>query len=380
MKLEEITLKKHLKISNDPNVIVIGPYPPPYGGVATFIKNLMNQDAISRYYNLKLYETGKKSKKVPTIIQAIIETYLIIKYISLSEFKNINIFHIHTASYWGFLRNIPYVLISKHFSDGKVILHIHGGKFHIFFKKSPAIIKKIIKLSFKNSDCIIVTSSVWITIIKQIYHRCNHIYSISNGFDPEIIYPIPKERARKLLNLPEDKKILLSIGHLEDFKGHKYLLESLKNIGKDRSNIAAYIIGTGSLKENLKRLIGEYKLEKVCFLTGEKDHLNEIPLWINACDIFVLPSLAEGNPTVMFECLGCGKPFIGTKVGGIPDIITSEEYGFLVEPANSKDLAEKIITALDKEWDNKKILEYSQQFTWENIANQILKIYGQVYN
>ncbi|CAG1004059.1 N-acetyl-alpha-D-glucosaminyl L-malate synthase [Methanosarcinales archaeon] len=368
-------MKKLLEASNNHKVIVIGPYPPPYGGVATFIKNLMNQDAISRYYNLKLYETGKKSKKVPTIIQAIIEIYLIIKYFSLSEFKNINIFHIHTASYWSFLRNIPYILISKHFSDGKVILHIHGGNFHIFFKKSPAIIKKIIKLSFKNSDCIIVTSPVWITIIKKICTECNHIYSISNGFDPEIIYPIPKERARELLNLPKDKKILLSIGHLEDFKGHKYLLESLKNIGKDRSNIAAYIIGTGSLKENLNRLIGEFKLEKVCFLAGEKDHSNEIPLWINACDIFVLPSLAEGNPTVMFECLGCGKPFIGTKVGGIPDIITSEEYGFLVEPANSKDLTEKIITALDKEWNNKKILEYSQQFTWENIANQILKIY-----
>ncbi len=369
-------MKKLLKTSNNPKVIVIGPYPPPYGGVATFVKNLMHQDAISRHYNLKLYETGKKSKKVPTIIQAIIEIYLIIKYISSSKIKNIKIFHIHTASYWSFLRNIPYVLISKHFSDGKVILHIHGGKFHIFFKKSPAIIKEIIKLSFNNSDCIIVTSPVWITIIREIYSKYNPIYSISNGFDPKIIYPIPKERARELLNLPKNKKILLSIGHLEDFKGHKYLLESLKSIGKYRSNIVAYIIGTGSLKENLNRLISEYKLEKVCFLAGEKDHLNEIPLWINACDIFVLPSLAEGNPTVMFECLGCGKPFIGTKVGGIPEIIISAEYGFLVEPANSKDLTEKIITALDKEWNNKKILEYSQQFTWENIAHQILKIYG----
>lgn len=55
--------------------------------------------------------------------------------------------------------------------------------------------------------------------------------------------------------------------------------------------------------------------------------------------------------TVMFECLGCGKPIVGTKVGGVPEIITSEDYGFLVEPANSEDLAEKILIALDKEWD-----------------------------
>lgn len=84
---------------------------------------------------------------------------------------------------------------------------------------------------------------------------------------------------------------------------------------------------------------------------------------MNACDLFVLPSLSEGNPTVMFECLGCGKPFIGTKVGGIPEIIVSDDYGLLCEPANSEDLAEKILIALDKEWDEEKIRNYAKQFT-----------------
>lgn len=76
---------------------------------------------------------------------------------------------------------------------------------------------------------------------------------------------------------------------------------------------------------------------------------------MNACDVFILPSLSEGNPTVMFECLGCGKPFVGTKVGGIPEIINSEDYSLLCEPANPKELAEKILIALDKGWDNEKI-------------------------
>ena len=99
---------------------------------------------------------------------------------------------------------------------------------------------------------------------------------------------------------------------------------------------------------------------------------------MNACDVFVLPSLNEGNPTVMFECLGCGKPFIGTSVGGVPDVINSEAYGLLVEPANPKDLAEKILIGLDKEWDYKKIRGYAEQFTWEDTAKEIVKVYNTV--
>ena len=99
---------------------------------------------------------------------------------------------------------------------------------------------------------------------------------------------------------------------------------------------------------------------------------------MNACDVFVLPSLNEGNPTVMFESLGCGRPFVGTTVGGVPEIIPSDSYGYLVEPAHSHDLAEKILTTLEKEWDSVMIAEYADRYTWTAIIKSILQIYGEV--
>lgn len=96
------------------------------------------------------------------------------------------------------------------------------------------------------------------------------------------------------------------------------------------------------------------------------------------CDVFVLPSLNEGNPTVMFECLGRGKPFVGTKVGGIPEIIVSDDYGLLCDPAKPKELAENILLALDTNWDSNLLNTYSTQFTWDEISKQILQIYSQV--
>lgn len=136
----------------------------------------------------------------------------------------------------------------------------------------------------------------------------------------------------------------------------------MKRITEKREDVLCFIGSSGPLKDELQSKIEELNLQNYIKLIGFIPD-NLLPIWMNACDLFVLPSLSEGNPTVMFECLGCGKPFIGTKVGGIPEIIVSDDYGLLCEPANSEDLAEKILIALDKEWDEEKIRNYAKQFT-----------------
>ena len=172
-----------------------------------------------------------------------------------------------------------------------------------------------------------------------------------------------------------EKKILLTVGSLELCKGHSHLIQSMKEIVKRRDDVILYIIGSGPLKKEINLLIKKNELENYVFLLEGNKPSQEIALWFNACDLFVLPSLYEANPTVMFECLGCGKPFVGTKVGGIPDIIVSDEYGLLCNIGDSNDLTEKILLSLNKTWNNMKIHEYAQQFTWKNNAKKLIQIY-----
>jgi teichuronic acid biosynthesis glycosyltransferase TuaC len=73
--------------------------------------------------------------------------------------------------------------------------------------------------------------------------------------------------------------------------------------------------------------------------------------------------------------MACGKPVVATRNGGSEEIVVSDEYGLLVEPANPEDLAEKILVALDREWNREAILAYAERFTWENIAKEITTIY-----
>ena len=233
--------------------------------------------------------------------------------------------------------------------------------------------RKKIKYVLNYADLLITVSGSNVQYLKKLKVQ-TPVKVIPNGFKRDFFYPMNREKTNEILHLLGNKKIIFTAGHLIPVKGHKFLVEAMNEIIKQRKDILCLIAGSGSQKSDLRRQIKKLSLQDYVKLVGEKPH-SKIPIWINACDIFVLPSLNEGNPTVMFEALGCGKPFIGTKVGGIPEIINSDEYGFLVKPGDFEDLAEKILIALDKEWNYEKIVKYSEQFTWSNIVKELLEVY-----
>ena len=226
------------------------------------------------------------------------------------------------------------------------------------------------------ADHIITVSEKNHSFIKKLAVK-TPVSVIPNGYRKDRFYPQDSRECRKKLNLPQDKKIILTVGKLFTVKGHTYLIDAMEKIVKHRQDVLGIIVGDGELQEKLKKQIADRSLEKYVILAGGKPH-QEIPVWINACDVFVLPSLNEGNPTVMFECLGCGKPFIGTDVGGIPEIITSADYGYVIQSRNVVQLAEKLSDAVDKSWDKEKICKYAAEFTWQKIVNQIQDVYKNV--
>lgn len=203
------------------------------------------------------------------------------------------------------------------------------------------------------------------------------VHVIPNGFRSDLFYPRDQGECRRVLGLPLDRKILLTVGNLVEVKGHRYLVEAMGQVVKEREDVLCVIVGSGPLKGQLERQIRDLGLEGHVRLVGGRPH-EEIPLWMNACDVFVLPSLNEGNPTVMFECLGCGRPFVGSDVGGVGDIISSDAYGHLVRSAHSGDLAENILLVLEEKWNSAMIATYADHYTWTSIIGDIRSIYGEV--
>jgi len=193
---------------------------------------------------------------------------------------------------------------------------------------------------------------------------------LPNGYSTNLFYP---KEVKEDFDY-RDRDIILSIGNLEEIKGYDILIKALSKVVEKKKNILLLHIGEGSKVSEIKDLVEELGLGNYVKFLGRRPH-SELVEYFAVCKIFVSPSRFEGNPTVMFETLACGKPFIGTLVGGVPDIIDSLKYGKLAPPEDSDKLAENIVWALENKWDEKEILEKGEQYSWKKIVKKILKIY-----
>ncbi|MHC1568767.1 MAG: glycosyltransferase family 4 protein [Candidatus Syntropharchaeia archaeon] len=146
------------------------------------------------------------------------------------------------------------------------------------------------------------------------------------------------------------------------------------------------IVGNTSLDREYADKVMEYAKQrnlKVRF-TGFVPYEDLKDLY-SACDIFVLPSLEEGFGIVLTEALASGKPLIGSNVGGIPAQIKDGWNGFLVEPGNEKQLAEKIRYLIDNAGERERMGKNSrklaeEEFDWKKITERYLEVYGELIN
>ncbi len=336
------------------------------GGVATHTKNLTAELEKLGVMICSYKFSGSNFKKVYQRTVGLILS-------AINKRTEYDLIHVQTSGgIFSFISAITGA-IASYALNKRLIITFHHSQTLSFVEKYRSIFRFVLD----QSDGFILVSNKQKEAVVSLFEDSSKIVVIPNGFKKSLYYPMDREMCRMKLKIPLDKKIIFNISNLIESKGHMYLLSSISNMTTVTDNFLCYIAGKGYYRDALNARLIELQLQDyVEFLGWIPDE--QIPIWMNACDIFVLPSLAEGNPIVMFEALGCGKPFVGTKISGVPEIITSDKYGLLVEPADPEDLAEKILIALDREWNQEAILRYAEQFTWNEIARKTQDVYTMV--
>jgi glycosyltransferase involved in cell wall biosynthesis len=246
-----------------------------------------------------------------------------------------------------------------------LVIKVHGSDINIytryFFRR------KMITYALRKASRVIVVTGDLKKRVAALGIPQEKIEVIPNGIDIGLFQPLDKIECRKKLKLPVEKKIILYTGNLEKVKGVDVLVSAMQNLNK---NACLALVGDGKLKNSLKLKVKSLSLENRITFAGVRLH-SEIPLWMNACDVFCLPSRNEGCPNVVLEALACGRPVVASMVGGVPEIINSDELGLLVEPKNPKALAEALANALEKTWDPNRIRQAMAKYSWDKSAKEI---------
>jgi len=285
----------------------------------------------------------------------------------------IDLIHAHTAYPDGFAA----VMLGKALNLPTVVT-LHGGDVTLYFQRYFG--RKLGLWALSNTDRVIaVSNSLRRTVVEEYGADDDKITVIPNGVDVTRFAPMPQPEARDRLRLQGEAPTVLYVGAITTSKGIDYLLRAFKLLLSGRSEpVQLILLGDGDYDHRARLLASELEIADSVTFAGKRPN-EEIPLWMNACDLLVLPSLREGFGVVLVEAMACGKPLVATACGGPEDIVTPQT-GILVPPANEAALAQALRDTLS---DGTRFLppvirqRALDNYAYDTIAPQILSLYKQ---
>jgi len=231
------------------------------------------------------------------------------------------------------------------------------------------LIRPLIRWTLRQACGIIAVSQSLKRVMVDLGIPEEKIRVIGNGVDTDRFHPMDRVQARRQLGLPVEGQLVVAVGSLTEHKGHALLISAIAEISSRWPSLCLCILGEGPLRASLVKLASEKGLDGRVLIPGSC--LNEeLSVWYNAADVSCLPSSREGWPNVLLESLACGTPVVATRVGGVPEVISSPEHGILVEP-NVNKLSEGLEAALRKQWDRGTIVSYARCRTWNEVAAEM---------
>lgn len=198
--------------------------------------------------------------------------------------------------------------------------------------------------------------------------------------DIEVIHcGIDFSKISKITHSGSDENLIVSIARLEKVKALENLIQACNFLNKQEIDFECQIIGEGSERENLEKLIGELHLENQIKLLGAKEQTEVFEI-LSRSKVLVLPSRSEGIPVSLMEAMALRVCVIGPDVNGVSELIEDGVNGFLVKPDDIEELTKKISLLLrDSDLRNKFMINaferVKENFNLEIEVSKLISIW-----
>lgn len=249
--------------------------------------------------------------------------------------RSIDVMHSHE-----FATNVYASLLSR-VTGIPVITTVHGKNYY----GERGRRRLAYRFVARQSRMVAVSQDLKRFLMQRVAIPSDRIRVVHNGIDLGR-YAVQAENHRSVRNdlgIGPDQRVIGTVGNLFAVKGQVYLLRACQAVARTFPDFVLLVAGEGDQLGALEKEASDLGIaNNVKFLGFRED----VPVLLQAMDIFVLPSLSEGLPLSVLEALSLQKPVVATNVGGIPEIVEDGVTGFLVPPKNPDALAKAILQML----------------------------------
>ena len=304
-----------------------------------------------------------------------------------------DVYEAHAVSGYGFLKTLKKRGIKKPF-----IQTIHGvladeymqslqrGTPTFRAKLSNLVMWRLSKLeeeSARNATLNVTISNYSSEKIIQFYGiDKTKIRIVPNGVNIQRFKPSQAyEKIKRQIGI-NGKLCVLFVGRLIPRKGLTFLVEAAKHIVREFSQTMFLIVGDGPQKSHIVSHLEKRRLKNNFVFLGDVNE-SVLPAMYNCADVFVLPSIQEGQGIALLEAQATAKPVVAFKVGGVREAVLDGDTGLLMKPG-SRELAEAVMKLLRSRSLRETMGSRGRRFvvdnfSWDACAQKMLRVYQEAF-
>lgn len=293
------------------------------------------------------------------------------KMAEVAKREKLDLLHVHYAIPHAVCAFLAKQMVGDHL---KVVTTLHGTDITVL-GYDPSL-SEMIRFGIESSDKVTAVSNHLAFQTQELLETGSQIETVYNFVDEQVFYNRNNLQLRNHLNIKDEQKVIV---HISNFRKVKRVPDIIDVFKKVRTDVDAklVLIGDGPELTVIRKMVKEYELCDYVLFLGNQENVADI---LSISDVKLLLSEKESFGLVLLEAMACGVPCVGTRAGGIPEVIENGKTGFVCDIGDIDLISNKVIQLLTNEALHNKmvqeaIIQAEIKFSSKKIVEQYEKIY-----
>ncbi|WP_242217428.1 N-acetyl-alpha-D-glucosaminyl L-malate synthase BshA [Bacillus cereus group sp. BfR-BA-01380] len=293
------------------------------------------------------------------------------KMAEVAQREKLDILHVHYAIPHAICAYLAKQMIGENI---KIVTTLHGTDITIL--GSDPSLNNLIRFGIEQSDVVTAVSHSLIEETYELISTQKEIETVYNFIDERVYFQRDMSQLRKEYGIQEDEKVLI---HISNFRKVKRVQDIVKSFALIVKQVKAKLLLVGDGPEfcTIVQIVKQLGIEEWVLFLGKQDNVAEL---LAMSDVMLLLSEKESFGLVLLEAMACGVPCIGTRIGGIPEVIQHGETGYTCEVGDIEGVSQHAVQLLQDDTLHAKMAKRSMQVAYEQFGSEkIVSQYEAIY-